>query len=79
MPKSGPLSIPRRRETWKMKSYVGVVRTTAAEVHISFPDVPGPEGTGATIEVARGNASRALASHLRGQIEQEVRCPRRHH
>ena len=48
---------------------MGVVRTTGAEVSISFPDVPGPEGTGLTIEEARGNASRALASHLRALIE----------
>jgi predicted RNase H-like HicB family nuclease len=52
-----------------MRSYIGVVRTTGAEVSISFPDVPGPEGTGLTIEEARGNASRALAGHLRALIE----------
>ena len=52
-----------------MKTYIGVVRAAGAEIRVSFPDVPGPEGTGSTIEEARKDASRALADRLRTLIE----------
>ena len=52
-----------------MKTYVAVIRRVGLEFAISFPDLPGCEAGGATIEEARAHAARALAVHLEALVE----------
>src|SRR5688572_13748601 len=52
-----------------MKTYVAVIRRVGLEFAISFPDIPGCEAGGATMEEARVHAARALAVHLERLIE----------